>query len=69
MVCSHTERPGLTQARKEAKRQEELRLREAELLQARKAYFEERKQVRGQDFDIRPDVRNKSVARVRSVTV
>lgn len=33
------------QARKEARRQEELRQREAELLEARKAYFEERKQV------------------------
>lgn len=33
------------QARKEARREEEIKRREAELLEARKAYFEERKQV------------------------
>lgn len=43
MHCSP--RPFLAQARIEAKRQEELRQRESELLGARKAYFEERKHV------------------------
>lgn len=33
----------LTKARKEARKAEEIRQREAELLEARKAYFEERK--------------------------
>eukprot|EP00798_Chlamydomonas_sp_ICE-L_P015912 gene15912-22046_t len=39
-------------ARKEAKRQEEIRRREAELLNARKVYFEERKQAEAKKWDL-----------------